>query len=51
MQESNILQNTSYCNREKAAGYCYVNDVVLGVLELRRKFKRVMVVDIGCNQS
>ncbi|VVB04770.1 unnamed protein product [Arabis nemorensis] len=33
--------------RDKACGYGYVNDVVLGILELLKVFKRVLCVDIG----
>lgn len=29
-----------------ASGFCYVNDIVLGVLELRKKFDRVLFLDV-----
>ncbi|KAI8850404.1 hypothetical protein BC829DRAFT_361453, partial [Chytridium lagenaria] len=35
-----------YWSRESAAGFCYVNDVVLGVMELHSRYSRVMYVDI-----
>ena len=30
-----------------AAGYCYVNDVVLAILELLKSFERVMYIDVS----
>ncbi|KAJ0248430.1 Histone deacetylase domain-containing protein [Hirschfeldia incana] len=33
--------------REKACDFGYVNDVVLGILELLKVFKRVLYIDIG----
>ncbi|CAH8390395.1 unnamed protein product [Eruca vesicaria subsp. sativa] len=33
--------------RDKACGFGYVNDVVLGILELLKVFKRVLYIDIG----
>ncbi|KAG2329653.1 hypothetical protein Bca52824_000833 [Brassica carinata] len=33
--------------RDEACGFGYVNDVVLGILELLKVFKRVLYIDIG----
>lgn len=35
-----------HARKAKANGYCYVNDVVLGILHLQAKGKRVLLVDI-----
>lgn len=32
--------------RDEVLGFCYVNDVVLGILKLREKFDKVFYVDI-----
>jgi len=37
--------------RDKASGFCYTNDVVLGILELRKKFSRVLYVDIDVHHG
>ncbi|KJE93626.1 histone deacetylase 8 [Capsaspora owczarzaki ATCC 30864] len=34
-----------------AAGFCYVNDAVLGILALRRRFDRVLYVDIDLHHG
>lgn len=37
--------------RDEAAGFCYVNDVVLGILKLREKFDKVLYVDIDLHHG
>ena len=37
--------------RDEAAGFCYINDVVLGILKLREKFDRVLYVDIDLHHG
>ena len=32
--------------REKASGYCYVNDINLCILKLRQKFSRILYLDL-----
>ena len=32
--------------RDKAAGFCYINDIVLGILVLTKKFKRILYIDL-----
>lgn len=34
-----------------ASGFCYVNDVVLAILELLTKFKRVLYIDFDCHHG
>uniref|UniRef100_A0A023G8S2 Histone deacetylase n=1 Tax=Amblyomma triste TaxID=251400 RepID=A0A023G8S2_AMBTT len=40
-----------HAHRSEAAGFCYVNDVVLGILELRRKFGRVLYIDLDVHHG
>ena len=34
-----------------ASGFCYTNDVVLGILKLRQKFDRVLYVDLDLHHG
>ncbi|CAG0923366.1 unnamed protein product [Notodromas monacha] len=36
---------------DSASGFCYVNDIVLGILELLRVYKRVLYVDIDVHHG
>ena len=38
-------------SRNEAGGFCYVNDVVLGILKLSEKFDRVLYIDIDRSSS
>ncbi|KAJ7394883.1 Histone deacetylase 8 [Desmophyllum pertusum] len=40
-----------HAQRDEASGFCYVNDVVLGILKLREKFDRVLYVDIDLHHG
>ncbi|CAO3670656.1 unnamed protein product [Umbelopsis vinacea] len=40
-----------HAKRCEASGFCYVNDIVLGVLELLRHFPRVLYVDIDIHHG
>ena len=40
-----------YIIRDEASGFCYVNDVVLGILKLREKFDKVLYVDIDLHHG
>ncbi|KAK7043742.1 hypothetical protein VNI00_008354 [Paramarasmius palmivorus] len=40
-----------HAKKSEAAGFCYVNDIVLGILELLRTFPRVLYVDIDCHHG
>ncbi|KTW29717.1 hypothetical protein T552_00924 [Pneumocystis carinii B80] len=35
-----------HAKRSKASGFCYVNDVVLSIMELRKYYKRIMYLDL-----
>ncbi|KAI9334676.1 hypothetical protein DFJ73DRAFT_663526 [Zopfochytrium polystomum] len=35
-----------HAHRDEAAGFCYVNDVVLGIIELHTRFDRVLYIDV-----
>ncbi|XP_061391624.1 histone deacetylase 8-like [Musca vetustissima] len=35
-----------HAQKGKAAGFCYVNDIVLGILVLTTKFRRILYVDL-----
>lgn len=37
--------------RDEASGFCYLNDAVLGILQLRRKFDRVLYVDLDLHHG
>lgn len=40
-----------HAQRDRAAGYCYVNDIVLGILVLRKHFKRVLYIDLDAHHG
>jgi acetoin utilization deacetylase AcuC-like enzyme len=40
-----------HARASRASGFCYVNDVVLCILELLRKFRRVLCVDIDVHHG
>nr|XP_002733814.2 PREDICTED: histone deacetylase 8-like [Saccoglossus kowalevskii] len=40
-----------HAKRDEAAGFCYVNDVVLGILKLKEKFNRIMYIDIDLHHG
>ncbi|KAJ1964820.1 Histone deacetylase 8 [Dipsacomyces acuminosporus] len=37
--------------RDKASGFCYVNDIVLGILRLQSKFSRVLYIDLDLHHG
>ena len=37
--------------RDSAAGFCYVNDIVLAILKLREKYKRVLYIDLDIHHG
>ncbi|KAF8076909.1 hypothetical protein FPV67DRAFT_1445453 [Lyophyllum atratum] len=37
--------------RRGASGFCYINDIVLGILELLRTYPRVLYIDIDCHHG
>ncbi|KAI0074784.1 histone deacetylase RPD3 [Panus rudis PR-1116 ss-1] len=40
-----------HAKKREASGFCYVNDIVLGILELLRVFPRVLYIDIDCHHG
>lgn len=40
-----------HAKRERASGYCYVNDCVLSILRLRRRFERVLYIDLDLHHG
>ncbi|XP_055913058.1 histone deacetylase 8-like isoform X2 [Eupeodes corollae] len=40
-----------HAHRDKASGYCYVNDIVLGILVLRKKFDRILYIDLDVHHG
>ena len=40
-----------HAGRRRASGFCFVNDVVLSVLELQRAFHRVLVLDVDVHHG
>ena len=47
----NWLGGFHHAKKREAAGFCYVNDCVLAVLELLRRFRRVLYVDIDVHHG
>jgi len=40
-----------HAKKREASGFCYVNDIVLGILELLRTYPRVLYIDIDCHHG
>ena len=40
-----------HAKKHEASGFCYINDCVLGILELLKKFERVLYVDIDIHHG
>ncbi|XP_055380509.1 histone deacetylase 8-like [Condylostylus longicornis] len=40
-----------HAQRSQAAGYCYVNDVVLGILKLREYFNKILYIDFDIHHG
>jgi histone deacetylase 1/2 len=40
-----------HAKKHEASGFCYVNDCVLGILELLKQYERVLYVDIDCHHG
>ncbi|KAG8692117.1 histone deacetylase (class I) Clr6 [Ceratobasidium sp. 394] len=40
-----------HAKKREASGFCYVNDIVLGILELLRHHPRVLYIDIDCHHG
>ncbi|CAG8454193.1 9411_t:CDS:2 [Paraglomus occultum] len=40
-----------HAKRSSAQGFCYVNDVVIGIIELRKKFDRILYIDLDLHHG
>jgi histone deacetylase 8 len=40
-----------HAQRDEASGFCYVNDIVIGIQRLLRKFQRVLYVDLDAHHG
>ncbi|XP_061816882.1 histone deacetylase 8 [Nerophis lumbriciformis] len=40
-----------HAKKDEASGFCYVNDIVLGILKLREKYDRVLYVDVDLHHG
>ncbi|KAF8786285.1 histone deacetylase 8-like [Argiope bruennichi] len=40
-----------HAKKDQADGFCYVNDIVLGILQLLKKYKRVLYVDLDLHHG
>ena len=40
-----------HAKKYEASGFCYVNDCVLGILELLKTYERVLYIDIDCHHG
>ncbi|KAJ2079186.1 Histone deacetylase 8 [Coemansia sp. RSA 988] len=40
-----------HCKPAKAAGFCYINDVVLGILSLQTRFERILYIDLDLHHG
>ncbi|XP_065057583.1 histone deacetylase 8-like isoform X2 [Rhopilema esculentum] len=47
----NFYGGWHHAHRDSAAGFCYVNDIVLAILKLREKYKRVLYIDLDIHHG
>lgn len=40
-----------HAKKREASGFCYINDIVLAILELLRTYSRVLYIDIDCHHG
>ncbi|XP_028409691.1 histone deacetylase 8-like [Dendronephthya gigantea] len=40
-----------HAHRDEAAGFCYVNDIVLGILKLKERFPKVLYIDLDLHHG
>ena len=40
-----------HAKKREASGFCYINDIVLGILELLRTYPRILYIDIVCHHG
>ncbi|XP_057303377.1 histone deacetylase 8-like [Hydractinia symbiolongicarpus] len=47
----NLHGGWHHAHVDEAAGFCYVNDIVIGVLKLTSRFKRVLYIDLDVHHG
>lgn len=47
----NFCGGWHHAQRDQASGFCYINDIVLAILELQKKFKRVLYIDVDIHHG
>lgn len=40
-----------HAERDKAAGFCYINDIVIGIQRLTTRFSRILYVDLDVHHG
>ncbi len=40
-----------HARKDVAAGFCIVNDIVLGIMELQKTFEKVMYIDLDVHHG
>lgn len=40
-----------HAHRDEASGFCYVNDIVLGILKLKERFPRILYIDLDLHHG
>lgn len=45
------LYLNGFLSRDSASGFCYTNDIVLGILKLREKFNSVLYIDLDLHHG
>ena len=40
-----------HAKKNEASGFCYINDCVLGILELLKRYERVLYLDIDIHHG
>lgn len=47
----NMNPVSNFISRDSAAGFCYVNDIVLAILKLKENFSRVLYIDMDIHHG
>lgn len=53
LNENNLhrLHKCFLSNRDSASGFCYVNDIVLAIRQLRVKFDKILYIDLDVHHG
>ena len=44
-------ENEGILERSQASGFCYVNDIVMSINELRKRFQRICYIDLDLHHG